>query len=54
MPLHPVGENRRRVALLRNSHPDWTLQQIANEVGLSRERVRQLLMKSGLPTRRLR
>ena len=52
MSLQPVGENRRRVAYLRHSHPEWTLQQIANEIGISRERVRQLLVKLGLPTRR--
>ena len=48
----PVGENRIKVASLRNNHPEWTLQQIADEVGISRERVRQLLIKLGLPTKR--
>ena len=51
-PLMPVGENRLKVASLRNNHPEWTLQQIADEVGISRERVRQLLVKLGLPTKR--
>ena len=50
--MMPVGENRAIVASLRNTHPEWTLQQIADEVGISRERVRQLLVKLGLPTKR--
>ena len=49
--MMPVGENRLKVASLRNNHPEWTLQQIADEVGISRERVRQLLVKLGLPTK---
>ena len=45
--------NRDRVALLRKSHPDWTLERIGTEVGITKERVRQLLNILGLPTRRV-
>ena len=46
-----VGLNRGRVATLRKDHPDWTLQKIADGVGITKERVRQLLVLQGLPTR---
>ena len=46
--------NRTRVADLRKSHPDWTLQRIGNTVGVTKERVRQLLKLQGLPTRGVR
>jgi len=46
-----LGLNRELVATLRRTHPDWTLLRIATEVGLTKERVRQLLVKLGLPTR---
>lgn len=38
---------------LRRLHPEMTLQQIADLVGLTRERIRQILKANGLPTRRL-
>jgi hypothetical protein len=38
------------VAELREAHPDWTLAEIAAEVGITRQRVRQLLVAQGLPT----
>ena len=34
----------------RQNQPDWTLQQIASQVGASREYVRQVLSKAGLQT----
>lgn len=36
---------------LRKQHPEHTLQRIADMVGLSRERVRQVLARDGLPTK---
>jgi hypothetical protein len=49
MPL--VGQ-REKVRQLRLTNPHWSLGDIAQETGISRERVRQLLDAEGLPTRR--
>jgi len=49
-----IGPNRERIAKLKEVHPDWTLLRIATEVNLTKERVRQLLVKLGLPTRGVR
>jgi hypothetical protein len=49
MPL--VGQ-RENVRQLRLANPHWSLGDIAQETGISRERVRQLLEAEGLPTRR--
>ncbi len=35
---------------IRAKHPEYTLQNIATETGVTRERVRQILMKADLPT----
>ena len=53
-PNSKTGPNRERVAELRETHPDWTLTRIATEVGVTKERVRQLLVRLGLPTRGVR
>ena len=45
-----VGKNRLLVAALRNTHPEWSLRQIANEIGISKQRVHVILTKLGLPT----
>lgn len=42
---------RCKTIVMRQLHPDWTLQQIADEAGVTRERVRQILARNGLPTR---
>ena len=34
---------------LQKQHPDWTWQRIATEVGVTRERVRQVMAKAGIP-----
>ena len=49
-----IGPNRERVANLRKAHSDWTLARIATEIGITKERVRQILVKLGLPTRGVR
>ena len=36
----------------RIDHPEWTMVQIANQHGVTRERIRQILSKAGLPTRK--
>lgn len=41
---------RKRVIELRKRFPSWTLQRIADEVHLTRERVRQILSSEKLET----
>jgi len=43
---------RDAVVAARKAKPWWSLQDIAREVGVTRERVRQILLQEGLPTRR--
>ena len=43
--------DKQAIADLRNSNPGWTLQQIGDEKGISKERVRQILAQLGLPTK---
>ena len=54
MSPRPPTKNRKRVVNLRTAYPDWTLQRIGDSVGLTKERVRQLLVQEGLPTKRVR
>jgi DNA-directed RNA polymerase sigma subunit (sigma70/sigma32) len=42
--------SRRKVADLRIAHPDWTLREIGRAVGITPERVRQLLVVQRLRT----
>ena len=42
--------NRERIIELRTTYPEMTLSAIGNEVSLTRERVRQILVKAKLPT----
>lgn len=48
--LGKCSTNRDRVALIRKNYPDAKAIRIAEELGISRERVRQLLTKLNLPT----
>ena len=43
-------EKIQKICLLRIEHPDMTLEAIGKKVGVTRERVRQLLKREGLPT----
>lgn len=43
---------RDAVVSARKAKPWWSLQDISRQVGVSRERVRQILVEEGLPTRR--
>lgn len=46
-----IGSNAVLVIGLRKKYPCWTLQKIATKVNLSRERVRQILVREKLSTR---
>jgi len=46
--------NRDRIAYLRNTYPERTMTSIAKEVGVSRQRVHQVLQQEGLPTKSFR
>lgn len=48
---HPRTEIRRMVIQLRTTHPEWTLIQIGEEVGRTRERIRQILRSEGMEAR---
>lgn len=49
--MRPKGENYNKVVSLRRNNPCALLDDIARQVGLTRERVRQILKESGRPTR---
>ena len=46
-----TGENRDIVTYLRRTSPDMTLQEIGSHVGISRQRVQQILISEKLETR---
>ena len=48
---YPRSEIREEIIWLRSTHPDWTLEQIGNEVGRTRERVRQVLLSENMEAR---
>ena len=50
MPYH-LSEKRSKAVELRRLHPEFTLLQIGERLGVSREWVRQLLVSEGKPTR---
>ena len=43
--------SRDKVKEIREQHPEWTLNEIGEELGISRERVRQILRSENLETR---
>ena len=44
---------RNVVVELRTAHPSWTMVDIARSIGITPERVRQILKTEGLPTFRV-
>lgn len=48
--LQECDTNMQRVALIRKNYPDTKAIRISEELGISRERVRQLLVELDLPT----
>lgn len=50
--IQPRSANDAKVVQLRQANPCASLQQIGSQVGISRERVRQILKRSQQPTRR--
>ena len=48
-----LSGERDRVRQLRLANPHWSLADIAQETGITRQRVHQLLRAEGLPTRRV-
>ena len=51
MTVQLPGPNAERVLSLRAKNPCATLQEVAAAVGVTRERVRQILLRAGEPTR---
>lgn len=47
-------ERRKSIILLRVEHPEWVLREIGEAVGVTRERVRQILNQHNLPTKAYR
>ena len=50
-PIGTRGPAFEHAVQLRSNHPDMTLEAIGNIVGVSKERIRQLLKKAGMETR---
>lgn len=48
---YPRSDSRKMIIGLRVTHPEWTLKQIGDKVGCSRERVRQILASEGMESR---
>ena len=46
-----MTDNRTLAAAYRKKHPEFTLQQIANNLGITKERVRQILKRDDLVTK---
>lgn len=49
-----MTNRREQIKSLRLQHPEFTLSRIGSQVGKTRERVRQVLVEEGLPTRAVR
>ena len=46
--------NREKIILYKKEHPDWTLAYIGSLIGVTKQRVRQVLLTNNLPTKRLK
>ena len=46
--------NRVMIVQLRKEHPNMTLQEMGEQIGISRERVRQILVSENLSTRSIK
>jgi hypothetical protein len=46
-----LSKKHKRICLLREIHPFWTQKQISGEIGLTIQRVGQVLKQNDLPTR---
>ena len=44
---------RDKVIALRKEHPEWMLRQVGDGVGVTRERVRQILKEEGIPKKKI-
>lgn len=53
MSLNEIPTNAQIVRILRQENPTLTMTEIGRRVELTKERVRQILKKAGLPTRRM-
>lgn len=49
-----MNETKSRAIELRQRHKDWTLKQIGNQLGVTKQRVFAILKLAELPTRSLR
>jgi DNA-directed RNA polymerase sigma subunit (sigma70/sigma32) len=48
------GSTKRVIVRLRKEQPELTLATVAHMIGLSTERVRQILIAEGMPTKAIR
>ena len=46
-------QSKNKAVVLRNEHPDWTLLQIGNEIGITKQRVWAILRTSNVPTKKI-
>lgn len=44
--------NREKILRLKQEHPDWTLLHIGSEVGVTKQRIRQVLIANNISTKR--
>ena len=52
--LNKLNANQRKILELRSNDPSMTLDEIGKEIGVTRERIRQIMNKMGVETKSLR